>query len=247
MDTDPRGLCLIINNVNFSNNLSTRKGSDVDADKLAELFQSFLLFHVRQERDVTINRLLHILQDIQKKNHSEYCAFALVILSHGDEGGVVYCSDGASITVEQISNYFTADNCPSLRDKPKLFFVQGCRGNEVIKSTSQLSTSVIISTEVLTGSDKNEQLMPSKIAPNILDFVYCYATIDGCTAMRETQKGSWYINELDIAIREFGKIKDVTYILSKVTDRISKYEYEGQVQVSEQRLTLRKTLYFFPM
>ena len=101
MDTDPRGLCLIVNNVNFSNNLSTRSGSDVDADKLAELFQSFLLFHVRQERDVTINQLLRILEDLQKENHSKYCVFAMVILSHGDEGGVVYCSDGVSITIEQ--------------------------------------------------------------------------------------------------------------------------------------------------
>ena len=247
MDTNPRGLCLIVNNVNFSNNLSTRSGSDVDADKIAELFQSFLLFHVRQERDVKINQLLHILEDLQKENHSKYCMFAMVILSHGDEGGVVYCSDGVSITIEQISNYFTTDNCPSLRDKPKLFLVQACRGKEVIKSSSQLSTSVIITTEILTDPDKNEQPLPAKKVPNILDFVYCYATIDSCIAMRDTQQGSWYISELDIAIREFGKRKDLTYILSKVTDRVSKYEYQGQVQVSEQRLTLRKSLYFFPM
>lgn len=41
MESNPRGLLLIINNRNFRGGLSNRDGTDVDCDKLKTLFMSF--------------------------------------------------------------------------------------------------------------------------------------------------------------------------------------------------------------
>lgn len=56
----------------------------------------------------------------------------LVLLqtSHIQFPGGVYGTDGKPIPIEKIVNYFDGSNCPSLRGKPKLFFIQACGGGE---------------------------------------------------------------------------------------------------------------------
>ena len=240
MDTIPRGLCLLINNVKFEINLATRTGSEIDAFKLTKLFQDFLLFQVQLENDVTISKLRCILSDLQHEDHSDYSAFAMVFLSHGDNGGVVYCSDGNAITIKEISSHFSATRCPSLYGKPKLFFIQACRGQQSNQVVQLLHPQPRIDTSTYISHFTSP-------APDLADFLFSFATIEDFAAMRDLQDGSWYINELVRIIRERARREDLSSILTKVANCVSKYEYQGQVQVSEQRLTLRKTLYFFPM
>ena len=254
MNTIPRGLCCIVNNVNFDNtSLPTRTGSDEDARKVEELFRDFLKFDVVLEKDVSKDHFLHILRKLQNANHEFCSAFVLVILSHGDRGGAVYCTDGNLITIKEISEYFTATNCPRLSGKPKLFFIQACRGEQVnevvgIRREPQSHNIVSMSTGTKDGGGKEVSLSTgtSITTPNCADFVYSFATIDNCVAMRDTQNGSWYITELVNTIREFAQTKDLAFILSQVTDRVSKYIHLGQTQVPEVTLQLRKSLYFFP-
>ena len=239
MDTIPRGLCLLINNVNFEINLAARTGSEIDAAKIAKLFQDFLLFQVQLENDVTISKLRRILSDLQHKDHSRYSAFALVFLSHGDKGGVVYCSDGTKITIKEISSHFSATCCPSLYGKPKLFFIQACRG--------QQSNQVIQLLHPQPRSDESACISHfASPAPDIADFLFSFATIEDFTAMRHLQGGSWYINELVRIIRERARTEDLSSILTMVTNSVSKYQHGSQMQVPEHVLQLRKKLYFFP-
>ena len=239
MDTIPRGLCLLINNINFEINLATRTGSEIDAVKIVKLFQDFLLFHVQLENDVTISKLRRILSDLQHEDHSKYSAFALIFLSHGEEGGIVYCSDGIKITIKEISNHFSATCCPSLYGKPKLFFIQTCRG--------QLSNQVIQLVHLQPRSDPSTYISHfASPAPDLADFLFSFATIETFAAMRHLQDGSWYINELVRLIREKARTEDLSSILTMVANSVSKYQHGSQMQVPEHVLQLRKKLYFFP-
>uniref|UniRef100_A0A1X7SLT2 Caspase family p20 domain-containing protein n=1 Tax=Amphimedon queenslandica TaxID=400682 RepID=A0A1X7SLT2_AMPQE len=131
MDANPIGHCLIINNVEFTGgNLAERVGSDQDATKLEELFGNFLNFTVELKRNVTKEQLESTLRHYQQKDHSEFCTFFVVILSHGDEGNIVYASDGQAMKLDDIFQYFSASSCLSLGGKPKVFIVQACRGNQ---------------------------------------------------------------------------------------------------------------------
>ncbi|XP_019851802.1 PREDICTED: uncharacterized protein LOC109581823 [Amphimedon queenslandica] len=137
MDANPIGHCLIINNVEFTGgNLAERVGSDQDATKLEELFGNFLNFTVELKRNVTREQFETTLQHYQEKDHSEFCTFFVIILSHGDEGNIVYASDGQSIKLDDIFKHFSAGNCPSLGGKPKVFIVQACRGDQHNNLTS---------------------------------------------------------------------------------------------------------------
>ena len=225
-----------------------RIGSDLDADKLTDLFENFLKFKVTKVDDVTENELYQILHQLQTEDHQKYCAFVVILLSHGDKGGVVYCCDGVPITIKKISEFFTTANCPSLSNKPKLFFIQACRGqqpNQVIEITGQQSIGYEARPMVTTDGIV-ENLSSVYTAPNLADFLFSFATVDNCTAMRDMKEGSWYVNELIDAIREFAESADISYILTKVAERVSKYEHDGQTQVPELTLQLRKKLKFFP-
>ena len=89
------------------------------------------LFSVWQE-------LIQILKREQEEDH--YDAFILVILSYGGVGTVV-CRDGKEVPLRDILNVFSNENCPKLKDKPKLFFIQACgtrfNGERIIKEFIQ--------------------------------------------------------------------------------------------------------------
>uniref|UniRef100_A0A8C8EBQ9 Caspase 9 n=1 Tax=Otus sunia TaxID=257818 RepID=A0A8C8EBQ9_9STRI len=133
LKADPCGHCLILNNVNFSgdSDLSTREGSDVDCEKLEKRFKA-LCFDVLTRRDLKAQVRLEMVSELRKlawRDHSTLDCCVVVILSHGCQVGI-YGTDGKPIPIEKIVNYFNGSNCPSLRGKPKLFFIQACGGGE---------------------------------------------------------------------------------------------------------------------
>ena len=48
------------------------------------------------------------------------------------EGDAIYASDVKYILADDVVRLFDNDNCPHLRNKPKMFFFQFCRGGEYI-------------------------------------------------------------------------------------------------------------------
>lgn len=61
---------------------------------------------------------------VSQMDHSESDCFVLACLSHGEQG-ILYASD-APYKPDSLWSKFTADKCPSLAGKPKLFFIQVC-------------------------------------------------------------------------------------------------------------------------
>uniref|UniRef100_A0A8C0AQE6 Caspase 9 n=1 Tax=Buteo japonicus TaxID=224669 RepID=A0A8C0AQE6_9AVES len=130
LKADPCGHCLIINNVNFSrdSHLLTRDGSDVDCRKLEKRFKA-LRFNVLTRRNLEAK--VRLLRKLAREDHRALDCCVVVILSHGCQVGI-YGTDGKTVPVEEIVNYFNGYNCPSLRGKPKLFFIQACGGGEYL-------------------------------------------------------------------------------------------------------------------
>uniref|UniRef100_A0A3B3U032 Caspase 9, apoptosis-related cysteine peptidase n=1 Tax=Poecilia latipinna TaxID=48699 RepID=A0A3B3U032_9TELE len=137
MDSSPCGYCLIINNADFEpqSELSNRKGSNIDSEKLERRFLA-LNFTVEVKTNLKQRQIRHELSALSKKDHSQYDCCVVIMLSHGTEvnhsrfPGAVYGTDGSHITVQDITTLFNGKNCPSLQGKPKLFFIQACGGDE---------------------------------------------------------------------------------------------------------------------
>ncbi|XP_069774958.1 caspase-9-like isoform X2 [Narcine bancroftii] len=139
MDTSPRGYCLIINNVEFHPNsgLKCRLGSDVDCKSVQNLFEK-LCFKTIVRKNLTKQHMLEELKSLARKDHTHLDCCAVVILSHGSQAqhrqfpGAIYGADGAPpLPVQHIVSYFDGSNSPTLREKPKIFFLQACGGGYV--------------------------------------------------------------------------------------------------------------------
>ncbi|CAH8438427.1 unnamed protein product [Heterobilharzia americana] len=111
MNSIRRGICLIVNNMMFwHSDFQNRSGCDVDEKNLEKVFGSF-------------NFLVKLFRNLSA---------VICLMSHGTIGRI-YGVDGNSLSIHELTSLFTADNCPSLAGKPKIFFIQACRGEDYQK------------------------------------------------------------------------------------------------------------------
>ncbi|XP_061541676.1 caspase-3b isoform X2 [Phycodurus eques] len=164
MDYPHMGLCLIINNKNFdsSTRMSTRNGTDVDAAFAMKTF-SGLGYTLKMATDQTVKQMKSLMLSVSQEDHSKSASFVCVLLSHGEEG-VIYGTDGFEM-LENLTKPFKGHRCRSLVGKPKLFFIQACRGSELDEGTSIQTDSVVEQT--------------SERIPVEADFLYAYSTAPG--------------------------------------------------------------------
>lgn len=128
MTARPRGKCLIVNNVNFENEIfPTRKGSDEDANRFDFIFKQ-LGFETVMTRNLTADAMKAKFRELAAACKPEHDALFVFILSHGSEHGI-YGTDGFEVYLEsEIISSFDNRNCRAMIGKPKVFVIQACRG-----------------------------------------------------------------------------------------------------------------------
>ncbi|XP_074748984.1 caspase-9 isoform X2 [Strix uralensis] len=212
LKADPCGHCLILNNVNFSrdSDLSTRDGSDVDCEKLEKRFKA-LRFDVLTRRDLKAQDMVSELRKLAQRDHRTLDCCIVVILSHGCQTshiqfpGGIYGTDGKPIPIEKIVNYFNGSNCPSLRGKPKLFFIQACGGE-------QKDRGFVVDCD--SPSDKAPgRSLESDASP--------FQTPSGFVSWREASSGSWYVEMLDSVLEQYAHSEDLLNMLLRVANAVS--------------------------
>ncbi|XP_020506529.2 caspase-9 [Labrus bergylta] len=265
MDASPCGHCLIINNVEFDpeSELSNRKGSNIDCDRLERRFKA-LNFIVEVKTNLKQRQIKHELSALSKKDHSLYDCCVVIMLSHGTEvshsrfPGAVYGVDGQFVTVQCITNYLNGQHCPSLQGKPKLFFIQACGGDE-------RDTGFEVSPDGFEpsfgGADDQTDAMPMSSSSDSLstsdepdaratlptpsDILVSYSTFPGYVSWRDTQSGSWYVEILDRVLEENGATDDLATMLMMVNNEVSQISAKGVYkQMPGSFNFLRKHLHF---
>lgn len=175
-DTDPKLKHLV-----FKDGLEVRIGTDVDRDRLSEIFVSFG-FYVKIWENLTHIEMVQAIREsttsILKKEHS---CFVLCILSHGRKNAV-YGVNSIAVDMDEIQKLLQGKFCPVLLQKPKIIIVQACQG--LVKQNAIVSD---------IGTDGAE---PSQTCPEVSDTVVFWATVPGYAAFRDKIRGSWFINAL---------------------------------------------------
>ncbi|KAM4647028.1 LOW QUALITY PROTEIN: caspase-9-like [Amazona ochrocephala] len=234
---DPCGRCLILNNINFTTGLglSTRHGSDVDCEKLEKRFRA-LSFDVLTQRDMEARDMVSELQKLARQDHSALDCCIVVILSHGCQTshvqfpGGVYGTDGKPIPIEKIVNYFNGSNCPSLRGKPKLFFIQACGGEQrdgfLVDSNSpgdEAPRGSVESDATPFHAPAGNMDKPDAVAslPTPSDILVSYSTFPGFVSWREVLSGSWYVETLDSVLEQYAPSEDLLNMLLRVANAVS--------------------------
>ncbi|XP_072036336.1 caspase-3-like isoform X1 [Amphiura filiformis] len=160
MQSKPRGLAYIINNKHFRT-MKTRQGTDVDKRNLEAVFQQ-LGFNVDTHEDLRAGQMKHNLKELARSNHSTFDCLVVAILSHGIEGGILGIDEGL-VRIEDIINPFSGQNCPTMAGKPKLFFLQACRGERFdsgVEATDSTDAAVVNNEESMNQPDRQEDVPP---------------------------------------------------------------------------------------
>ncbi|KAH9407515.1 Caspase-7 [Tyrophagus putrescentiae] len=208
-----RGRALIFNWEHFSSSSGKglREGSGRDVQRL--LYSLSKLGFAVQEP----------LQDLSTSKSY------IVLLSHGEKGDLICTTDGGTIRLEQITALFTADRCPTLAGKPKLFFIQACRG-------TRLDSGVLV-------TDSPSRITPEKSSPFLLptqaDFFLFFSTVAGHYAWRNTSTGSWFIQDLCF-VPDLGTL--ATLVCQRVAFTRESVSDEGKMNAKKQSPVVVSTL-----
>lgn len=194
-----REICFVINNFNFLDGRE-RRGAENDEKTMVDLFRNEIHFEVEVRQNLNGSEILKLAKDIATRDFTQYTQFVFIIMSHGDKDAIEGV-DGALVKVAQLMSQFSVRECETLRNKPKLFFIQACRGKLSDPRKDRLPTSL----ESTEGDGITRMLYPDSsladgVTPLEADFVLSFATVPGYKAWRNQARGSWYIQVIRIRI-----------------------------------------------
>ena len=239
METFPRGKLIIINVEVFrkSSGLSEnpRKGTDKDAAGLQQLFLD-LGFIVERHDNPTTSEIKDVLSAAANEDYSNLSCFACALLSHGKEG-LIYGTDGPVNIIDLTSLFRTKE----LAGKPKIIFLQACRGAKYMESYNFV---------------EGPRATANRSVPDLpvgFDFLFCCSTVEGYYAWRHEERGSWFIQILIEVFRKFAHQMDIMRMLTLVNLLIARQKSQTDTVASSDKRQvgsiisqLRHELFFSP-
>ena len=186
MERDPRGKCVIINNVNFHNKDYNRPGAEHDEKELVKLFEE-LHFEVEVRKDLEWDQMRNAAIEYARIDHSNFVAFVMIVMSHGDNLDKIFGVDMRTIGVEEMTTEFKAAKCPTLEGKPKLFFINACRGS-LQEPEPSYQRGACTDKCILADS-----ALPRSSCPQEADFLLAFSSSPGYISYRFREYGALFI------------------------------------------------------
>ncbi|XP_062421632.1 caspase-2 isoform X2 [Pungitius pungitius] len=273
MNSSPRGFALVISNVTFdpcaAPDLDPRKGGEVDEEVLRKVFTE-LDYVLTVHRDLTAQGMKACIEEFSRRpGHQTMDSCVVCLLSHGVEGAI-YGTDGRLLQLDWVFESFDNAHCPLLQNKPKMFFIQACRGEEMDCGVEQMDGPGRTCSPSCEQRDAGREGQGDASArqsgdmrrtriklPQRSDMICGFASLKGqsiCTAaMRNTKRGSWFVQELNKMLRHRARDTHLADIMVQVNRHIK--EREGYApgtahhrckEMSEFTSSLCKDLYLFP-
>ncbi|XP_015795119.1 caspase-7 [Tetranychus urticae] len=227
LKSNPRGYCLIVNNIDFEI-FEQRLSAEEDGVFLASIFEQ-LGFEMNYFKNLTASDIEAIFQKYSKMEElKEHDALVCVIMSHGAKRDIIVGSDGLYVRLETLLSYFNNFNCPHLMNKPKLFFIQACRGEEydfgTLDETTTADAGPIPGPVVFAkGFDKDR-------VPTWSDMCIVQSTVQGYVALRSLRSGSWFAEALGQALVDHAWEKSLHEILMVVSSKLTKRQGKDSVK-----------------
>lgn len=202
-----RGMAIIFNHEHFDiHSLKSRTGTNVDSDNLSKVLKS-LGFRVTVLTNLRAEDINKYIQQTAEMDHSDNDCLLVAVLTHG-EMGMLYAKD-THYKPDNLWYYFTADKCPTLAGKPKLFFIQACQGDK-------LDGGITLSRTETDGSSNTSYRIPIHA-----DFLIVFSTVPGYYSWRNTTRGSWFMQALCEELRYSGFERDILTLLTFVCQKVA--------------------------
>ena len=239
MTSMKHGVALIVNIKQFQRH-RRREGTDRDEANLVQTWL-YLGYRVEVRRDLTSVEMTAIFRDIDSFLTSDerasedssvsHDSFVCCFLSHGNKDSIIG-ADSKSVKMDLIESMIGRSK--KLQSKPKLFFVQACRGLHA-------------GAEVQPDDDQEIR----HLVTNRSDMHFSYATVPGNQSYRDTCKGSWFVTELCKTLCKFASSCTLNEMQHKVNSAVPgnvEYKVPAGAEYAQQPAsagTMTKYVHFF--
>ena len=157
------------------------------------------------------NILQNVLDRLRTKDFGDFSVFLLFYSGHGNCNGVVLddsCTFFYSKIVECVASI------DSLKNKPKIFIFDCCRGYQDQQCTDQHQNS-------LNCLPFYQELQQRHCSANSKGYppphtLICYSATDNCYSQLHSEQGSFYTIALSHALKQFGKHFSLIEIITQV-------------------------------
>jgi len=121
------GLVLVMGNATYGLSAATN-----NAHAVAKVFTDhrFELFKGKVHLDLTVAQILELCKELGQVDHTTYGGVIIYHTGLGDRNGTLVGVERREIKISQLIPFFEPLSCPSLQNKPKLFFFDLCERTE---------------------------------------------------------------------------------------------------------------------
>ncbi|CAG0901556.1 unnamed protein product, partial [Darwinula stevensoni] len=185
----------------------------------------------------------------QSPELEEHECLIVCFLSHGEEGGLLYARN-KTFMEEELWRPFYGDECKAPVDKPKLFFIQACRGARVDDGVKSKLNSDCLSGDEHDGLAQNKEYH----LPTHANILIAHAAYEGHVAFRNRRVESYFIYTLCEVFEKHSETLDALRMLTMVAgimaddfkSRSSEISWEEKKQMPIIQSTLTKIAYLKP-
>ncbi|XP_075991201.1 caspase-3-like [Anticarsia gemmatalis] len=219
-----------------------RYGSEEDVKALSKTFEN-ANFTVTRVKDLTKQEIFEVLQRDSNRDFTDYGCIAIVVLTHGSDSGLR--AKDKCYNEEDILNFYNSERNPTLLTKPRILIIQACRGTAISPNISVFENSAPQKDSV----DIQPHMDHTHITRFDPDVLMLHSTYAGKVSMRDSVRGSWFIQELCEQINSLAATHDLESIVTKVNRNIaieyqhSKYnKITGNFNINKQMPVMTSTL-----
>lgn len=239
LDFPNLGTALIISNGEFdrATRLNKRNGTNVDADSIYGLLNTIGFEKIIQHKDLTITQMKNEMQRVANLDFSKTSCFVCILMSHGEEG-YIFGTDG-KVSIEELVLPFKGNGCPGLVGKPKIFFIQACKGDKRDEGDEVADAGGELEMEL------EEEVESLRKIPTEADFLIVYSTIPGSLSWKKSVCGSWFIQAVSEVFHKNWDTTDILTMMTQVNSIVaSKTESFGRKQIPCITSMLTKDFFF---
>ncbi len=196
-------------------------GHDQDKKHTKKCLEQFG-FRVDVHENKNKKETIDLLKEYASDDYSDADCFLCVFSSHGNEEGFETSDEKLIDLTSIILRIFTGNK--SLNGKPKLFFIDACRGEKIMGT---LENEPLPELNTAKGATKETSI------PKICDIMIYYSTVPKYVSFTSSS-GSKFIQAFLEVLNEYGKkeqlIDMVTRINQKIANYVLNFEDENRIQ-----------------
>ena len=211
-EDENNGFALIFNIFDFDEKPHWKRyGSDLDCDSLRRMFLRLRIYpHIYKNvsKCEIIAKLASFATDLKHKNSK---AVFVCFLTHGTLNGI-YAADGKILNLEtEIYPLLNNRNSPILRDKPKVFITQACRGSLLDEGVEFAPLNRPKSSKI----DSTKRGFEPEVLSSFSDMFILSSSLPLYKSLRSEETGSTFIQTLCKVFREDSRHYDLATMVQK--------------------------------